>query len=144
MVTIKFLSDCQIERIIMFTVEWNQYKQQVTSTQDVDRVLDELHADFALGDPQLVTVEINETGDSLAIGLGRDRSVLNYVSGNKNPPYFTTVGELELDEPIAFRFGGEWSEFPMRCSIPTPIARQAMRHFCATGKLCATIQWEQD
>jgi len=128
----------------VFTIGWNQHEQQAASIQEVDRVLDELHANFACEDPQLVTVELNETGDSLAIGLGRDRSVLNYVPGSKNPPYFTSTGEFEMDEPISFRFGGEWSEFPLRNSIPTPIARQAMRHFCSTGKLSSTVQWEQD
>jgi hypothetical protein len=128
----------------MFTIEWNQYEQQAASIQDVDRILDELHANSVGSDPQLVTVQLNDTGDSLAIGLGRDRSVLNYVSGSNDPPYFTSIGELEVDEPIAFRFGGEWSEFPMRSSIPTQVARQAMRHFCATGKLSSIVQWEQD
>lgn len=128
----------------MFTIEWNQHEQQAASIYDVDRILNELHAQFAGGDPQLVTVKLSETHDSLAIGLGRDRSVLNYVSGSKDPPYFTSIGELDVDEPIVFRFGGEWSEFPMRSSIPTLIARQAMRHFCATGKLSSAVQWEQD
>jgi hypothetical protein len=128
----------------MFTIGWNQHEQPASSIHDVDRILDELHANFAGEDPQLVTVELNKTGDSLAIGLGRDRSVLNYMSGSKDPPYFTSTGELEEDEPIAFRFGGEWSEFPMRSSIPTSMARQAMRYFCATGKLSSAIQWEQD
>jgi hypothetical protein len=128
----------------MFTIRWNQHERRAVSIRDVDRLLDELHADFAGRDPQLVTVELNEAGDSLAIGLGRDRSVLNYVSGNKDPPYLTSTGELDMDEPIAFRFGGEWSEFPMRNSIPTSSARQAMTHFCATGKLSSAVQWEQD
>ncbi|AKT41506.1 uncharacterized protein CMC5_057140 [Chondromyces crocatus] len=66
------------------------------------------------------------------------------MSGSKEPPYFTSTGELDVDEPIAFRFGGEWSEFPLRNSIPTSIARQVMRDFCVTGKLSRNIQWEQD
>ncbi|WP_437815117.1 Imm1 family immunity protein [Sorangium sp. So ce1078] len=117
---------------------------QAASIPDVERILDELHENFVSEDPQLVTVESNETGDSLAIGLGRDRSVLNYVSSSKDPPYFTSTGELEVDEPIAFRFGGEWSEFPMRNSVPSSVARQAMMHLCITGRLSSVIQWEQD
>jgi hypothetical protein len=128
----------------MFTIGWNQREQLASSIHDVERILDELQAYFAGGEPQLVTVQLNKTGDSLAIGLGRDRSVLNYMSGSKDPPYFTSTGELDVDEPIAFRFGGEWSEFPMKSSIPTSMARQAMRHFCETGKLSSAIQWEQD
>lgn len=128
----------------MFTVEWNDHTYQTTFIDEVERVLDELHAEFASKDPQLVTVELSETGDSLAIGLGRNRSVLNYVSGSKDPPYFTSVGEVDGDEPISFRFGGEWSEFPMKHSVPITSARLALRHFCTTGKLTSAINWEQD
>lgn len=128
----------------MFTVEWNDHTYQTTFIDEVERILDELHAEFASKDPQLVTVELSETGDSLAIGLGRNRSVLNYVSGSKDPPYFTSVGEVDADEPISFRFGGEWSEFPMKHSVPITSARLALRHFCTTGKLTSAINWEQD
>jgi hypothetical protein len=128
----------------VFTIGWNQNEQQVETIHDVDHILDKLHADFAGRDPELVTVELSETGGSLAIGLGQDRSVLNYVSASKEPPYYTSTGDLEMDEPIAFRFGEEWSEFPLRNSISISIARQAMKHFCATGKLSSAIQWEQD
>ncbi len=86
----------------MFTIRWNHQQRRAASVDDVDRVLDELHAACSAdADPELVTVEIDRNGDSLAIGLGRDRSVLNYVSGSKDPPYFTSVGELDVDEPIA-------------------------------------------
>lgn len=128
----------------MFTIEWNDHKYQTASIEDMDHVLDRLHAEFASTVPQLVTVELSKTGDSLAIGLGRDRSVLNFVSGSKNPPYFTSVGEIDLDDPIAFRFGVEWSEFPMKHSIPIASARLALRHFCTTGKLTSAIDWDQD
>jgi hypothetical protein len=128
----------------MFKIEWNQQERIASSIDDVNRILDELHMNFMSGDPQLVTVELNETGDSLAIGLGRDRSVLNYINGSKDPPYLTSTGGIEVDEPIAFRFGGEWSEFPMKNSIPTSVARQVMGQFCATGNLSSAIQWEED
>lgn len=136
--------DHRAERGTVFTIAWNQHELQAASALDVERILDELHEKFADDDPQLVTVQSEETGASLAIGLGRERSVLNYVSGSKDPPYFTSTGELDVDEPIAFRFGGEWSEFPMRSSVPSGVARQAMKHFCMTGKLSPDIQWEQD
>lgn len=128
----------------MFKIEWDEHVQTASSVHDVDRILDRLHTVFTNGYPQLVMVELTATGDSLAIGLGRKRSVLNYMSGSKDPPYFTSAGEIDVDEPIAFRFGGQWSEFPMKSSIPTMIARQVMRQFCATGKLSSAIQWEID
>ncbi|XXY53589.1 Imm1 family immunity protein [Sorangium sp. So ce269] len=128
----------------MFVVEWNQQRKHLSSALDVERLLDELHAVFLQTDPTLVTVELSESGDSLAIGLGRERSVLNFVSGNKNPPYFTSKGEIDIDEGVAFRFAEDWSEFPMRNSVPTPVAREAIRHFCDRGGLAESIEWEQD
>ncbi|WP_148314640.1 Imm1 family immunity protein [Sorangium cellulosum] len=62
----------------------------------------------------------------------------------QNPPYFTSKGEMDLDNEIAFKFGDSWSEFSIRNSIPTPIAREAMRHFCSRGELTKAIEWEQD
>lgn len=114
------------------------------SAADVDALLDDIEASCATADPELVTVVAEATGDSLAIGLGRERSVLNYVSGSLNPPYYTSVGDVQLDEPISFRFGGEWSEFPLSHSVPVSVAREAMRHFCRTGQLTPAVGWEQD
>ncbi|AUX38437.1 MULTISPECIES: Imm1 family immunity protein [Sorangium] len=128
----------------MLVVEWDQQKRQLSSISDLEHLLDELHATFSQTDPTLVTVELSESGDSIAIGLGRERSVLNYIKGDKNPPYFTSKGDLDLDDGITFRFGGNWSEFPMRNSISTPIAREAIRFFCSRGGLTKAIEWEQD
>ena len=80
----------------MFTVAWDQHERHLLSIHDVERLLDELHVDFSRTDPTLVTVELSESGASLAIGLGRERSVLNYISGSKDPPYFTSRGAWKL------------------------------------------------
>lgn len=128
----------------MFTVTWNEHeKKELATVEDVDRLLEALHARYRGDDPQLVTVEL-DGGDSLAIGVGQDRSVLNYVSGSKDPPYFTSTGELDLDEPIAFMFNGSLSEFPMRNSVPMQAAREAVKEFCTTGALSPSIAWEED
>src|SRR5262245_58894307 len=50
-------------------------------------------------------------GDVLCIGLGRPYSVLTYVPGDDNPPYFTSVGNLAPDEAAWFDYHGQPSEF---------------------------------
>lgn len=129
----------------MFTITWSEQERRVAATVgDVDRVLDELDRRYRGRDPQLVTVEVNSTRASLAIGIGQDRSVLNYVAGNRDPPYFTSTGDLDVDELITFRFNGAPSEFPLRNSVPIEVAREATRHFCSTGRLTSAIAWEED
>jgi len=127
----------------MYTISWNEHEQRLDSPDEIDRLLDNLHKCFSSGDPTLVTVEREDTGDSLSIGLGRDMSVLNYVRGDKDPPYYTSTGGSDGDEAISFRFGGEWSEYSLRNAIPLSIARSAMRQFCETGELTKNIEWEE-
>ena len=126
----------------MFTVSWAEEERTAATVEEVDRILDQVHLDAAR-DPQLVTVETEATGDTLAVGLGLDRSVLSYVGAGGDPPYFISVGDSDVDAPIAFRFNGHYSDFPMRCSVPTAVAREAMKHFCVTGKLSPAIRWEE-
>lgn len=128
----------------MFTITWSENERRTAATlEQVDRLLDELDIRWKR-DPQLVTVEVDGSRASLAIGVGRERSVLNFVAGTKDPPYFTSIGDVDIDEPITFRFNGSPSEFPMRNSVPYEVAREAMRYFCATGELSSAITWEED
>lgn len=127
----------------MFNITWDMEERRAGSAHEVDLLLDQLQLAFTGTDPALVTVEFVETGDSLSIGLGRERSVLNYIRGDKDPPYYTSSGGADDDEAVSFRFGGDWSEFPPWNAVPIALAREAMRHFCETGKLSNDIQWEE-
>lgn len=127
----------------MFKITWNSNSRRAESLQDVEQVLDTIHA-ASKEDPILVTVEIEESGDSLAIGLGADLSVLNYVAGTRNPPYFTSKGSQDGDRVLSYRFGGDVSEFPVRNGIPVALARKAAKHFCQTGERIAEVHWEED
>lgn len=128
----------------MFTLTWTGEHRSAPTVEAVDEILDQVHAEHFERDPQVVTVEVDATGDTLAIGLGRDRSALNYVSASGDPPYFTSVGESDEPGYITFRFGGDLSELPLRHSVPTTTAREVMRHFCRTGTLSPAIRWEED
>ena len=47
----------------------------------------------------------------LAIGLGRTYSVLSYVPAGGGPPYFSSRGDLSLNEEVVFYLSGDYSEF---------------------------------
>lgn len=127
----------------MYTISWDNHQERVDSIEGVERLLDHLHECFSKAGPTLVTVERANGGDSLTIGLGAEFSVLNFVRGNKNPPYFSSSGGNGADETISFLFGGQWSEYPLRNAVPLPVARAAMTRFCETGELSKNVVWEE-
>lgn len=127
----------------MFKARWAEKPELVIGTvEELDRLLDQLQREHT-SSPVLVTVELPSTGDSLSIGLGRAESVLNFVSGSGNPPYWSSFGEHEENEAVGFNFMGELSEIPLRHLIPLDLARQAVRDFVRTGKLSSNVKWEE-
>lgn len=127
----------------MYAISWNNEKMRAGTIDEVEALLDLLHERFSNDEPTLVTVERASSGDSLSIGLGLDVSVMNYVRGDKNPPYYTTLGGGNVDKFVSFMFGGEWSEYPLRNAVPLSAARAAMRKFCETGELTTDVAWEE-
>ena len=127
----------------MYTLYWESVQEQIESLDDVERRLDEIHAQLRNERPTLVTVELAVSRDSLSIGLGAQLSVLNYVRGDNNPPYYTSSGGVDVDEGISFLFGGELSEYPLRAAIPIEAARAAMTRFCKCGELSDSVVWEE-
>lgn len=127
----------------MFKARWAEKPEVgIGTVEELDRLFDQLQQEN-IPSPVLVTVELPSSGDSLSIGLGRAESVLNFVSGSGNPPYWSSVGEHEEDEAVDFNFMGELSEIPLRHLIPLDLARQAVRDFVRTGKLSQKVKWEE-
>lgn len=127
----------------MYTITWDDKQEQMDSVQAVENLLDRLQEYFRSRAPTLVTVERSDNGDSLSIGLGGNMSVLNYIRGDKSPPYYTSSGGHNTDEAISFLFGGEWSEYPLKNAVPLSAARAAMTQFCKTGELAKDLTWEE-
>ena len=82
-----------------------------------------------------------ENGSSLAFGLGRHVTVLDYVPADLNPPYFQALGHASANEPLLFRFRGDTSEYPPEAAVPTDVGRAALRHFLVTGELTSELEW---
>ncbi len=124
-------------------LRWANSEMHVGTIDEMDALLDTLHDDAVRTEPMLVSVELMPSGDSLSIGLGRDVSVLNYVAGTGDPPYFTSSGGPRGDATVHFFYMGEWSEYLLENAVPVGVARQAIRHFWATGKLDPNVAWEE-
>lgn len=127
----------------MYTVTWDDSREEAASIDAVELILDRLHRRFQQADEAtLVTVE-RPGGAALSIGLGSDASVLNHVRSDGDPPYHTSVGGDEGDETFWFSYHGSPSEFPQRQIVPIATARGVMRRFCETGELADVIAWEE-
>lgn len=105
----------------------------VDSAAALDRLLDEL-AEQASAKPFMAEL-ISPAGDSLALGLGREQSVLSWVSASQDPPYFASEGDRDAVGTVVFFYRGDWSEFPCWSAVPAATARKTMREFFMTRKL---------
>jgi hypothetical protein len=126
------------------TLSWAEDESvPVHSVQELDERLDELDR-RARDDLPLVAGIERADGKALSIGLGRDRSVLNYMS-SLDPPYFTSHDE-NADEggTIVFYYYGHESEFPADAAVPMEDAREAVRRFFETGERPENLDWRMD
>lgn len=127
----------------MLKASWGEVPEVALGTvEELDRLLDQLQSEHSES-PVLVMVELTASGDSLMIGLGKEDSVVNFVSGSGNPPYWVSVGPHEEHDLVVFDFMGSHTEILRRHLIPVSLARHAMRVFVQTGTLCPNVQWEE-
>ncbi len=93
---------------------------------------------------RVVVVTLEESQDSLAIGIGDRLCVLAFVKGDEMPPYYCSRGVLKEGDGLSFYMGGHWSEFSARTGISEQSALEAIRYFVEEGKLEPKIHWTED
>lgn len=130
----------------MAIVRWSESEPERTAgtLEELEAILSDLQSVAARDKPLLVCVERSPGKDSLSIGLGRAVSVLNFVAGSGDPPYYTSRGDSDDDDgTMHFYFMDSWSEFPNKCAISLEDALSAMRHFWRTGERDPAVRWEE-
>ncbi|MDP9793723.1 hypothetical protein J2S43_002235 [Catenuloplanes nepalensis] len=97
---------------------------------------------LAVERPFIVDVTI-DSGDTISIALGRETSVLNYISASKMPPYLVSKGGSPAPDAGVVRFGyfGSMTEFPNWQAIPRSDALEAVCSFVAAGTLPENVLW---
>ena len=125
----------------MHKVRWASHERVASSVDAVEAALAAAETFARANAPLLGTIEAAD-GATLSIGLGADRTVLNYVGSTLEPPYFTSAGGTS-NQPIAFVFGGTLSEYPGRNAISKALALSAVREFCILGERPRVIAWEE-
>jgi len=120
----------------------------VDTIEQLDALLNRCHLEAQKTEPFLVEIMLS-TGDALTIGLGRDLSLLSYVSSSGEPPYFVSVGDsvpdddvvLGDDDVVVFYFCGTYTELPCFTLIPMELAREGARYFFQHASLPSFINW---
>ncbi len=125
---------------------WGGHEHRVDhTTEELDALLDGIDVEARRsGRPQIVQLFAGSDSDTLGIVVGHDRSVLNHVPSDANPPYRTSHGGCDEDRPFTFYVAGDHhSETHWRHTIPARAAREAARVFLLTGRLDDRVEWEE-
>jgi hypothetical protein len=115
---------------------------EIQSAEELDTLLDALHAQAA-SEPFIAEVVL-ASGESLSVGLGSERTVLNWVSSTGEPPYFGSQGDPNATGVVVFRYFGSLSEFPGTSAIPVETGRRAVREFLVAGHRPETFAWAEE
>ena len=81
-------------------------------------------------------------GHFFALGLGAAESCAMYWE-SVDPPYFQSVGDRGVADPIAFAYDGHDTELPGTVRISRDSAFRALAEFLATSGRPKCIEWEE-
>jgi len=128
----------------VYRLRWENHSVSFTSCEEVEEFLDRLEKEVLGQVPVLVQIENESTRDTLKVGVGGPQSVLDYVPGSLDPPYYASLGDIGAQGSLMFRFQGEATEIPAKNAVARDLAREAVRFFCATGKRSPALEWDVD
>jgi hypothetical protein len=129
---------------VQLIVEWgHEQREEIENLDQLDALLDRIAAE-ARTDGRAQDVQVSGDAGTLGVVVGSDRSVLNHVPADLNPPYMASVGGDVRDEPFVFYVAGDhYSEAAWSNTISPDAARDAVRHYAATGQLSPDVKWEE-
>jgi hypothetical protein len=86
-----------------------------------------------------------ENRNSITMVVGGSETVLGFDYGHRDPPYYSSKGESDDDEPIltCFLTFQHHTEFPRRSVIPYTNGMNAVTDFLDSGNLPTCISWEE-
>ncbi|MFL5781872.1 MAG: Imm1 family immunity protein [Thermoleophilaceae bacterium] len=115
----------------------------MSTLEELDGLLDRIDAEARrLGRPQNVELTVDGAG-TLGIVLGHDRSVLNHIPSDLDPPYLASLGAEDQDRAFTFYVRGDHhTESHWRHTVPAGEARDAARVFLLTEALDDRVRWD--
>jgi len=84
-------------------------------------------------------------GNVITMVVGGEETVLSFDYGHHNPPYYSSRGPSNADEPMltCFLTFQHHTEFPRKYVIPVTDGVKAVRQFLDSGDLPTCINWEE-
>lgn len=128
------------------TAHWTEDEEvQEKSVHDVAAALDlfrKVDAESRQRDPTIVEFD-NEHGGAIAIGAGRDVTVIT-AQGSEDPPYFTTLARRQITPgDVMFMYAGENTPYPAHSIVPKADGVRALERFLRSGELDPDLEWER-
>lgn len=82
-------------------------------------------------------------GNELSLVVGGDETVLGFVHGHRDPPYYATRGDTADLRPVMTCYIGlaHHTEFPRMHVISYAEGLAAAHEFAATGSLPRSVEW---
>jgi hypothetical protein len=124
-----------------------QDKPPVTVEDDrqLDEVLDAASAEARTGKVLGAVLIEADNGNAITMVVGGEETVLGFDYGHHNPPYYSSRGPSNADEPmltclLTFQ---HHAEFPRKYVIPVTDGVKAVRQFLDSGDLPTCINWEE-
>jgi len=121
-------------------VEWGGGELEASSLEELDAALDHVAADRSGQAPCLANVYL-ENGDSLSIALAFEFSMLDFARAGGEEPFMVSLGDRDARGVVELDFQGQLTEYPRWACISPNLAREAIRHFFATGGLSPKVTW---
>ena len=90
----------------------------------------------------MLEVYDRDTRRSLAIGLGKDRTVVTYQD-SLDPPYFISLGNAEEEGVEVFVYGGESTEYLKANLVSLARGFGALSEFFQSDTRPEACQWEK-
>lgn len=90
-----------------------------------------------------MTVERGATVTRCPSDSGRTSPFSTTCAATGIHPTTRVPGGTEVDETISFLFGGEWSEYPLKSTVPISTGRAAIKTILRTGQLLESVVWEE-
>jgi hypothetical protein len=119
-----------------------QNSEPIVAAEQLSLRLNQLH-EFSKGDPLFAVVNAPD-GSTLAVGLGRELSVLSYTAPGGWPAKHVISNNAD-ERLLSYRFLGHFSEIPASYAVPLEEAISATVEFFKTGgKLSNQLNWEDD
>ena len=84
-----------------------------------------------------------ENGNSLSLVVGGDETSLAFNYGHLDPPYYSSKGVEENEEPVLTAFVSlrHHTELPRNSVIPMKEGMLAVHEFFETGELPSSVEW---